>query len=308
MSRPAAPAAVSAWPTFDLTEPIAHWPFFQPDWPQSDLRLSISTASPTACPGGVALDQIDVAGAPAGLLVGHPHGPELTLGAGGQQVAVDVVGQADPGHDRVNLIAVRQGIVEALEHEHARPFADHQPIGSLIERSGLAARRQCAKLREPHLRVKRIGARDAAAKHRVGPTGSQFVDGQLERIKRRPACRVDRVGRPTQTQAPERPARPATRPETRSTARSSPCSRAGTPSFSSKTAPRTSRVSSEAVSVGKTILPKTTPTRSRSTPLGLCIAPRLPRHVECEMKDRVEPLEERWVEVKPFQHRAPAAR
>ncbi len=34
-------------------------------------------------------------------------------------------------------------------------------------------------------------------------------------------------------------------------------------------------------------------------PIGTSIAPRLPRHVECEMKNRVQPLEKRWIEVKP---------
>ena len=62
LSKPAAPAAVSVWPTFDLTEPIAHWCWLQPIPSQSDLRLSTSTASPTGVPVGVALDQIDVAG------------------------------------------------------------------------------------------------------------------------------------------------------------------------------------------------------------------------------------------------------
>ena len=55
--------------------------------------------------GGVAFDQVDVAGPPARLLVGRPHGPELTLGIGGHQVAVDVVGQADPGDDAVDVVA-----------------------------------------------------------------------------------------------------------------------------------------------------------------------------------------------------------
>ena len=243
--------------------------------------------------GGVALDQVDVAGAPAGLLVGHPHGPELALGAGGQQVAVDVVGQADPGHDPVDVIAVAQGVVEPLEDEHPRPFADHQPIGAVVERSGLASCRERAELREPHLGVEGIGARDAAAEHGVGPPGPKLVDGQLEGSKatsRRPrrACRP----RP-RVPGRGRPARPAARPETRSAARPGRVHSRATPSCSSKTRPRTSRDRAEAVSVGKTMLPKITPTRRRSTSLGPRIAPRLPRRVKREMEDRVEPLEQR---------------
>src|SRR5262249_51328189 len=41
-------------------------------------------------PGGVALDQVDVAGFPAGLVVGRPHGAELPFGAGREQATVDV--------------------------------------------------------------------------------------------------------------------------------------------------------------------------------------------------------------------------
>ncbi len=50
LSRPAAPAAVSAWPMFALTEPITHWPARQPASPQSALRLATSTASPRGVP------------------------------------------------------------------------------------------------------------------------------------------------------------------------------------------------------------------------------------------------------------------
>ncbi len=99
--------------------------------------------------GGMALDQIDIAAAPAGLLVGHPHGPKLTLGAGREQITVNIVGQPDPRDNRVNMISISQGIFEALEHEHARPFADHEPIGSLVQRSSLAARREARSCENP---------------------------------------------------------------------------------------------------------------------------------------------------------------
>ena len=171
-----------------------------------------------------------------------------------------------PATRRVDLIAVSQRIAESLEHEHPRPFADDQPIAPVIERRGLAARREGAKLREAHLRVKRIRARHAAAEHRVGPPGPQLVDAELERVKRRAARRVDRVGRSPEAQARERRARPAARRETRSAARSSRAVRCGHAQLLvDDTSPRISRVSAEAVSVGKTMLPKTTPTRPRST-------------------------------------------
>ena len=76
-----------------------------------------------------------------------------------------------------------QGIFDALEDEHPRPFADHQPVALLVERSGLTSCRERTKLRESHLGVERIGARDASAQHRVSPSGAQLVDREFEGVK-----------------------------------------------------------------------------------------------------------------------------
>ena len=95
LSNPAAPAAVSAWPMFDLTEPIAHWRWLPADSSPERLEALDLDGVADRGAGGVALDQVDVAGAPAGLLVGHAHRAELAFGAGRQQVAVEVVRQAD---------------------------------------------------------------------------------------------------------------------------------------------------------------------------------------------------------------------
>ena len=100
-------------------------------------------------PGGVAFDHVDVAGTPACLLVGHPHGPELALGAGSEQVAVDVVGQTDPGHDPVDVIPVTSGIGEPLEDEHPGPFADDQPVAAMVQRSRPASRRERRSCENP---------------------------------------------------------------------------------------------------------------------------------------------------------------
>ena len=47
---PAAPAAVSMWPTLDFTEPMAHCPAVQPRSPHKALRLAASTGSPVGVP------------------------------------------------------------------------------------------------------------------------------------------------------------------------------------------------------------------------------------------------------------------
>ena len=93
---------------------------------------------------------------------------------------MDVVGQAESSHHCVNVIAVRQAIFESLEHKHPRPFADHQPIATVVQRSGPASRRQSSKLREPHLGIERIWERDPSAEHRVSQLGVQLVDRKLE--------------------------------------------------------------------------------------------------------------------------------
>ena len=92
LSNPAAPAAVSVWPMFDLIEPNTHWPLRQLLPLQREFKLLSSTASPIGVPVAWHSIRSTSHGAPAGLGIGGPHRAELPFGAGRHQVAVDVVG------------------------------------------------------------------------------------------------------------------------------------------------------------------------------------------------------------------------
>ncbi len=143
--------------------------------------------------GGVAFDQVDVSRLPAGLLVSGSHGPELPLGVGGEQAAVDVVREADAGDHAVDPIPLAERIPQPLEDEHPRAFAHDQAVGLRPERRGLARGRECPELREPHLRVERVGSGEPAGQHRVGPAFEQLIARQLQGVERRGTSRVERV-------------------------------------------------------------------------------------------------------------------
>ena len=81
------------------------------------------------CAGGMAFHQSDIRGLPARHAVGVAHGAQLALAGGCQQVALDVVGNAPAADHRADGVAVALGVVESLQREDARPFADHQAIG-----------------------------------------------------------------------------------------------------------------------------------------------------------------------------------
>ena len=83
--------------------------------------------------GGVTLDQLQAARIPARFAVGAVHRAQLAFLAGCEQVAVDVIGRAGAADDRVDRVALRQGVGEALEHEYARTFADDEAVALPIK-------------------------------------------------------------------------------------------------------------------------------------------------------------------------------
>ena len=60
--------------------------------------------------GGMAFDQVDVGRGPSRILISQPHGAELPLAAGGEQVAATIVRKPNAGQERVNAIAVKKGV------------------------------------------------------------------------------------------------------------------------------------------------------------------------------------------------------
>lgn len=132
---------------------------------------------------GVALDELDALGFPARRSVGETERAELAFARGREEVAIEVVAQADAADERVNFIAVAEGVGETLEDDDARAFADDEAAGGGVEGRATAGGRERAKLREPHLRVERVGARDAAGEHGVNTAGVEFVTGELEGVE-----------------------------------------------------------------------------------------------------------------------------
>ena len=132
----------------------------------------------------MALDQIDIVGVPAGVLVSAAHRSQLPLLGRSEQVPVHVVGKSDPGNHGQDFIAVFEGIGESFENEDRGPFADHESIGLRVEGRTAARGRERPQLSEAHLRVVRIGAVDPSGEHGIGPPGEEFVGRELDRVQR----------------------------------------------------------------------------------------------------------------------------
>ena len=189
----AAPAPVSRCPTVDFTEPIAHCPAPSPIRPR--VRAGCRTRPRRRRRAGrVALDQVHVVRLPPGALVGPPHRPELALLRRGEQVAVHVVRQPDAGDDRVDRVAVRERVGESLEHEDARPLADHEAVGGGVERRTPARGRQApGAARSPSACTGSPGREQPPASIASARPREQFVGRELDRVQRRRARRVERV-------------------------------------------------------------------------------------------------------------------
>ena len=152
--------------------------------------------------GAVAFDEVHIRRRPAGGGVSRAHGPQLALAVGGQEVAAQIVGQADAADDPLDGVAVAQGICEALQDEDARAFAHHQPVGGPVKRRAAAGRGQGPQLAESHLGEQAVRPRHPARQHGVGAARAQLVAGQLDRVERRGAGRIQGVAAAAQPQRP----------------------------------------------------------------------------------------------------------
>ena len=120
---------------------------------------------------------------PTGQAISLTHRPQLPFAVRRQQAAAHVIRQTDPGNHRQNAVAVALRILQALQQEYARPFANHQAVGSRVERTAPPRWRQRPQLSESHLRIEAVGPRDAARQHGVGAAGEQLIGRQFERIE-----------------------------------------------------------------------------------------------------------------------------
>jgi hypothetical protein len=101
----------------------------------------------------VTFDQINILRTPSRLLIGSSKSAKLTFGTRRQELSVHVIGNADSGNDRVNVVVVLDGVGQSLQDEHTSAFSDHQPIGGNIKRSTPAAERKRAELGKAHLGI-----------------------------------------------------------------------------------------------------------------------------------------------------------
>ena len=100
----------------------------------------------------------------------------------------------------MNHVAIAPRIVQPLQYDGPRAFANDEPVARRIKRSANSRRRQRPQLRESHLRVKTIRPRHAPRDHRVALTQPQRVARQLQRIQTRRTRRIQRVRSAAQTQ------------------------------------------------------------------------------------------------------------
>ena len=205
------------------------------------------------------------------------------------------------GDDAVDRVPLPQRVAQPLQDEHPRPFADDQAVGPGIER-GRLARRETGRgaARSPSgCRAGRAATARRSASRRPGPRAARRPPASGRRATRRTRRRACRPPRPAPAPGPRPP--PAGPPRSGSAARSaSASSRRGRRAAPRSVRPRYSRARADAVSVGRTMLPRTTPDPPAVEPLGHGVAPRLAAGVQRQVEHRVEPPEQLRVDVEPL--------
>ena len=150
-------------------------------------------------PGAVRLDQLDGARIDPGAVVGVVQAALLPLGRRCvNRVAFAVAAGADSLQHRVDGVPGGLGVGQALEHDHAQPFAEGGAVAVGIERPRLARLRQGRGLAEAHEHedvVERVGP---AGDHDIGLARGQFHRREVQRTQRAGAGRIDDAVRAVQ--------------------------------------------------------------------------------------------------------------
>ncbi len=144
-------------------------------------------------PRPVALHEVDLVRRPAGRRVGASHRPELPLGVGREQRSADVVGEADRRDQAGDVVPVSERVVQPLEHEDPGPLPHHEAVSAGVERRAPSRPRDRSELAEAEVRVEAVAPVHAARDHRVRPPRAEFLAGEVERVQRTRAGRVQRV-------------------------------------------------------------------------------------------------------------------
>ena len=152
--------------------------------------------------GAVGLDIADFVRFDAGHGQGSPDDGRLSLDAGRREA--DLVGAiavdrraADDGMDAVSIA---DGILEALEHDHARPAAQHRARCLGIEGATMPVTRQDGPVAiEIATALEQIERHPARQRH-VAFLGEQRLAGHVHRHQRGRAGRLHGDGRPLQVE------------------------------------------------------------------------------------------------------------
>ena len=147
----------------DLTEPSAMEPGAAPAGTKTSVSASASSTSPTRVDVPCASMRPTAAGSRPGRAPGAFDRQALPDGVRrGDALALAVAGRPDATQHGVDPVAVAFGVGEALEHEHGRALAHHEPVRARVERPG-PGRRQGTDLAELDEAVDAHVAVDAAA-------------------------------------------------------------------------------------------------------------------------------------------------
>ena len=145
----------------------------------------------------MAVHVVDIRRRQTRLLQCRGHGPGLAGHCGRQESALPaVVGQPDALYHPDDVVSGAFGVLEAFERDQRRPRGGNESVGVGVERARPARRAQRLQGGEPQMQEQVIGSVDSAGQHHVGVAVLQCVAGELDRVQRRRARRVQREGRP----------------------------------------------------------------------------------------------------------------
>ncbi len=139
-----------------------------------------------AGPGGVTLDERDVAGREAALCVRGAEGADLAfLGGDHEAAAPAVVREAHAPNDAEDAAPVGDRVVEALEEEKGGPLRGHEAVGLTMKRSALSCRAQRAQRREAAVKEQIVCVVHAPGEREIGAPVMEREARELQRVERR---------------------------------------------------------------------------------------------------------------------------
>ena len=249
--------------------------------------------------GGVALDVTDRQRIDARHAISLAHGADLAAAVGREQPALAaVIGEADAADHGKDAVAGIDRVVEPFQCEERRALGREQPVGVPGQRTAPAARRKRAQRREADVKEQIVGVVEAAGQHHVAGPVVEQVAGELHRIERRGAGRVEREGRAFEPERARRELRREARDEAvlRQRRRSCPLTDAGEPSVAGEVGEAAARIG-EVADDQAALMPRVAGNARR--------VERLPPAMEEPAEGRVEGDEPRRVDAKPGRDRTP---